>query len=82
MLGNVQEWCLDVWYDNFIGAPHDESARIHNPDNENSWHLSAVVKGGAWDHRDIAIKCYYRAKKLKHIRDSRTGFRIVLCEIK
>jgi len=30
--GNVQEWCSDVWHDNYIGAPTDGSAWLTGAD--------------------------------------------------
>jgi len=42
MHGNVWEWCLDTWHNNYKGAPMDGSARIEL--NKTS-HL---LRGGSW----------------------------------
>lgn len=44
MDGNVREWCLDVWHENYRGAPRDGRAwRIGGEPN------SRVTRGGSWD---------------------------------
>ena len=72
MHGNVWEWCLDNWHENYQGAPNDgapweESEARHH-----------VLRGGSWvtdaaDARSAARNYYY-----PDARDSRFGFR-VLC---
>jgi formylglycine-generating enzyme required for sulfatase activity len=42
MYGNVFEWCLDHWHDDYIGIPTDGSARLNgNP-------LLRVTRGSCW----------------------------------
>jgi eukaryotic-like serine/threonine-protein kinase len=71
MHGNVWEWCLDTWHENYNGAPTDGSARI---ENDNDSHL---LRGGSWvNYPDICCSsCRNRDR-----RDSRSiffGFRVV-----
>ena len=33
MHGNLDEWCLDDWHDNYEGAPGDGSAWLDENDN-------------------------------------------------
>jgi len=40
--GNVSEWCMDTWHDNYDGAPEDGSAWIAGGFN------TRVVRGGSW----------------------------------
>jgi formylglycine-generating enzyme required for sulfatase activity len=43
MHGNVWEWCLDHWHDNYEGAPTDGSAWIEGGDSD-----FRVLRGGSW----------------------------------
>ena len=52
MHGNVWEWCLDDWHDNYQGAPSDGSAWLN--ENENDYHKK-LVRGGSWS--DIPALC-------------------------
>jgi formylglycine-generating enzyme required for sulfatase activity len=44
MSGNVWEWCLDDWYDNYKGAPSNGSRR-----GDGTGSLR-VYRGGSWSH--------------------------------
>ncbi|QIR40310.1 formylglycine-generating enzyme family protein [Tolypothrix sp. PCC 7910] len=44
MHGNVREWCMDNWHENYKGAPTDGSAWLIDNDN-NSFRL---LRGGSW----------------------------------
>src|SRR5262249_52788168 len=43
MTGNVWEWCLDTWHENYQGAPTDGSAWLDGGERE-----YRVVRGGSW----------------------------------
>jgi formylglycine-generating enzyme required for sulfatase activity len=43
MHGNVLEWCLDEWHENYNGAPADGTAWLSNAGKE--WR---VLRGGSW----------------------------------
>ena len=43
MHGNVWEWCLDYWHNNYEGAPTDGSAWIEEGDS-----TFRVLRGGSW----------------------------------
>ncbi|BAZ03275.1 hypothetical protein NIES37_72880 (plasmid) [Tolypothrix tenuis PCC 7101] len=50
MHGNVWEWCLDDWHDNYEGAPTDGRAWFHdNNDNISQKKGRAVLRGGSWN---------------------------------
>jgi formylglycine-generating enzyme required for sulfatase activity len=74
MHGNVLEWCLDHWHDNYEGAPVDGSAWLS--ENENS---SRVRRGGSWfsDPRYCRSACRFISNP--GFRDHFVGFRVV-CE--
>src|SRR5205823_8354125 len=44
MHGNVYEWCMDNWHENYNGAPEDGSAWLKGGDQR-----KRVLRGGAWD---------------------------------
>ena len=46
MHGNVWEWCLDDWHDNYEGAPTDGSAWLD--DNDNYSQSQKILRGGSW----------------------------------
>jgi formylglycine-generating enzyme required for sulfatase activity len=48
MHGNVWEWCLDDWHDNYEGAPTDGSAWFHENDNLFQKQERVVLRGGSW----------------------------------
>jgi formylglycine-generating enzyme required for sulfatase activity len=48
MHGNLWEWCLDHWHNNYQGAPHDGSAWINT--NINTISFVRVMRGGAWNY--------------------------------
>ena len=54
MHGNVWEWCLDNWHDNYQGAPTDGRAW---GDNDNDYH---TLRGGTWDDGPRYCRCAYR----------------------
>jgi formylglycine-generating enzyme required for sulfatase activity len=73
--GNLWEWCLDHWHQNYQGAPADGSAWLSDDDK-----ASRVLRGGSW----LNLPRYCRsATRLNYTPDFRLnviGFRVV-CEI-
>ena len=43
MHGNVCEWCLDYWHDNYQGAPTNGSAWLSENDDD-----GRILRGGCW----------------------------------
>jgi formylglycine-generating enzyme required for sulfatase activity len=71
MQGNVWEWCLDTWHENYNGAPRDGSKWINN---DNCTHL---LRGGSWNLNPDYCRC---ASRYRFARDNRTyviGVRVV-----
>ncbi len=71
MSGNVSEWCLDDWHDNYDGAPNDG---IRWGDGSGS---NRVIRGGNW----YAVASYSRVTNRDCFssvrRNSIMGFRVV-----
>ncbi len=80
MHGNIWEWCLDDWHDNYEGAPDDGSAWFDDNINLAEKQSRTVVRGGSWaDHpkdcRSADRDDNYSAKRnqINHYN----GFRVV-----
>jgi formylglycine-generating enzyme required for sulfatase activity len=73
MHGNVWEWCLDHWHNNYEGAPKDGSAWIDETQAEEASH---VLRGGSWYYnpRNCRSACRdnYSDARLDFV-----GFRVV-----
>ena len=71
MSGNVREWVLDSWFENYDGAPADGSARIDQA------HDRKVVRGGSYQDPALNLRSAARESALSSDRDAVTGFRVV-----
>jgi formylglycine-generating enzyme required for sulfatase activity len=77
-VGNVSEWCEDVFHDNYVGAPTDGSAWETGGDPE-----IRVYRGGAYDNDAASCRSAMRfAAERKNNRNSRIGFRVVVEVVK
>jgi formylglycine-generating enzyme required for sulfatase activity len=77
MHGNLDEWCLDDWHDNYKDAPTDGSAWFSSDDKLSDKSGRAVLRGGSWvnDPRNCRS-----AARLNFNRDDHyinVGFRVV-----
>jgi eukaryotic-like serine/threonine-protein kinase len=75
MHGNVWEWCLDEWSDDYRNAPTDGSAsgNIDSPDPQ----IARVIRGGSWCRNPWMCRSARRKEWLGGYRYSNGGFRIV-----
>jgi eukaryotic-like serine/threonine-protein kinase len=71
MHGNVWEWCLDKWHENYTGAPTEGSAYIDNGDD------NYLLRGGSWDNLPFDCRGASRLMKTPDVRCGNQGFRIV-----
>ena len=71
MHGNVWEWCLDQWHDNYEGAPLDGSAWIS--DTDASFQL---IRGGSWNDSPENCRSASREAVAAEHRSPTIGFRI------
>jgi formylglycine-generating enzyme required for sulfatase activity len=72
IVGNVWEWCLDYWHDDYTGAPCDGSPWLASPTGARRH----CVRGGAWDMDAFRCRSSYRSYDWEEIGTSRTGFRV------
>jgi eukaryotic-like serine/threonine-protein kinase len=84
MHGNVWEWCLDEWFENYQGAPSDGSARgnVDLRDAANSADLDdrvRVVRGGSWFSHGNTCRAASRTGLFGLFRHDNYGLRVV-CE--
>jgi formylglycine-generating enzyme required for sulfatase activity len=74
MHGNVLEWCLDNWCDNYVNTPKDGSAWINiEKDNDNTH----VLRGGSWIDDLYYCRSAYRHRDDTDYYDNDVGFRVV-----
>lgn len=74
MIGNVWEWCEDVWHETYVGAPADAAPWLSNQDKQNR----RVVRGGSWNMDAFRCRSSYRSFDWQDAATSRLGFRIVI----
>ncbi|MBD2440987.1 formylglycine-generating enzyme family protein [Nostoc sp. FACHB-110] len=72
MHGNVWEWCLDIYNNNYNRVPTDGSAWVSEND-----HDSRIMRGGSWDSYPRKCRCAYRVRNARADRGNDVGFRLV-----
>lgn len=72
MHGNVWEWCMDHWHENYNQAPTTGEAWLDNGKN-----LSRVVRGGSWTSEAARCRSTYRQISDTIHKSNNIGFRIV-----
>ncbi len=72
MHGNVWEWCLDPWHENYEGAPKDD--RVWDASNDSG---SKILRGGSWFVIPQYCRSAYRVRDTVDPRISYDGFRVV-----
>jgi formylglycine-generating enzyme required for sulfatase activity len=73
MHGNVWEWCLDHYHDNYTNAPTDGSARL--TDDQAARRL---LRGGSWFVYPADCRSADRIRYVPGLRSFYVGFRVVL----
>jgi formylglycine-generating enzyme required for sulfatase activity len=72
MIGNVWEWCEDIWQADYWGAPTDGSAWLEERDPEHR-----VLRGGSWGNGPRGSRSSVRAHHCRTFRGGDFGFRVV-----
>jgi formylglycine-generating enzyme required for sulfatase activity len=73
MIGNVYEWCADVYHDIYLGAPADGSAWISDAVDD-----SRINRGGSWLEQVREMEITRRCWNREDTRRNEIGFRVVL----
>lgn len=73
MHGNMWEWCLDHWHDDYRDAPTDGSAWLSQ--NELS---PRTVRGGSWHSKPTYCRSASRDRCKQDARSNLVGFRVVM----
>ena len=72
MHGNVFEWCLDTYHQNYKGAPTDGSAWVEGGEPN-----SRVMRGGSWLYEADLSRSAYRYGFVQEHRSYSVGIRII-----
>lgn len=74
MHGNVEEWCLDHWHNDYVDAPSDGSAWVEGGDAD-----QRLLRGGSWDKPLVNCRSASRSFLYPFERKFTIGFRVVCC---
>ncbi|WP_442948831.1 formylglycine-generating enzyme family protein [Nostoc sp.] len=80
MHGNVWEWCLDDWHDNYESAPTDGSPWFDNSNNLFQKKGFVVLRGGSWGYDPRHCRSASRLNhsfSYRNAIDTKFGFRVV-----
>jgi formylglycine-generating enzyme required for sulfatase activity len=74
MHGNVWEWCMDHWHDNYEGAPIDGSAWVESDREKDA---DRLLRGGSWVNDPRFCRSACRDLFSPDNRYNNLGFRLV-----
>jgi formylglycine-generating enzyme required for sulfatase activity len=74
MHGNVWEWCLDPWHENYNDTPKDD--RVWDASNDSGSKLR-LVRGGSWPDSPGYCRSAVRLNYDPALQDFSIGFRVV-----
>ena len=71
MSGNVWEWCMDHWHEDYYNAPDDGTSWVTGGEYERR-----VIRGGSWYYTDLICQISVRNGSYLNDWDYDVGFRI------
>ncbi len=74
IVGNLWEWCQDVWHSDYDGAPNTDEAWM----TDEALQPRRCLRGGAWDVDAFRLRSAYRSFDHKVLGTSRFGIRVVI----
>ena len=74
IVGNLWEWCHDVWHSDYDDAPTTEAPWLTSADRQKR----RCLRGGAWDMDVFRLRSTYRSYDHRELGTSRFGMRIVM----
>ncbi len=74
MIGNVWEWCLDVWQADYTGAPANASPRLDRAEQQ----PRRVLRGGSFRFDSDRCRSAYRSREWRHFATDEFGMRVVV----
>jgi formylglycine-generating enzyme required for sulfatase activity len=75
MHGNVWEWCVDDWHEDYTDAPSDGSAWLKTAKNDHN-KSSKLLRGGTWDDNPGDCRSATRDFISRDFFNSNVGFRV------
>lgn len=70
MIGNIKEWCKDVWHDTYKGAPLTGKAWIDKTTK------IRIERGGSWDDGELSCSSSFRSRHVPDTKTNNIGFRV------
>jgi eukaryotic-like serine/threonine-protein kinase len=74
MIGNIWEWCADVWHGDYVAAPQDGSPWLEGAGQQQR----RCMRGGAWDMNAFRCRSTYRSFDHRELATDRFGFRVAV----
>lgn len=71
-LGNVAEWVMDDYHENYINAPNDGSAWLTSGEERK------ILRGGGWDYSKDDLRSSAREYRKRNESSGTAGFRLII----
>jgi formylglycine-generating enzyme required for sulfatase activity len=76
MIGNVWEWCQDVWHSDYQNAPATGQAWLEGEERQ----PRRSLRGGAFNFDGFRCRSAYRSREWKHFATNHFGLRVAVEE--